>query len=159
MRLHIIIGYPTLELRAVPVPVYVGRDGQAAKQAMADSACARFEILNNPPVIRKNNPAARANAAALEAREAKAHKQLSADYASAVQAGVEEQTTALVAKHEAALGKIADEKAAIEKHLAGVEKHAAGLEAQLKKLTAKAGKPETAAKSEEPAKPDQSAAG
>lgn len=66
MSLHIILGFDSSKSDSIPTLVYAGRSGEAARLAREASTAARFEILQNPPVIRKNNPRATANRLALD---------------------------------------------------------------------------------------------
>lgn len=56
MGLHIIIGFAGQESSATAFPVYVGRSGTEAEEAMKTSAAVRFERLSNVTGVRKNNP-------------------------------------------------------------------------------------------------------
>lgn len=63
MSLHIILGVADAKASSEPFPVYVGRSGNAAREAMLKSSAPRFLVIANPSFIAKNNPRAAANAA------------------------------------------------------------------------------------------------
>ena len=54
MSLLIVVGYDGPGASAKPFPVYMGRISSEADAAMASSPAARFEIIRNPVVLRKN---------------------------------------------------------------------------------------------------------
>jgi hypothetical protein len=54
MSLLIVVGYAAPGASAKPFPVYMGRVSSEADAAMAASTAARFEIIRNPVVLRKN---------------------------------------------------------------------------------------------------------
>lgn len=54
MSLLIVVGYDGPGNSAKPFPVYMGRLSSEAEAAMAASPAARFEIIRNPVVLRKN---------------------------------------------------------------------------------------------------------
>ena len=54
MSLLIVVGYDGPGASAKPFPVYMGRISSEADAAMAASPAARFEIVRNPVVLRKN---------------------------------------------------------------------------------------------------------
>jgi len=66
MSLHVIIGFDSPGATAVPYLVYLGRSGVEARTAMAESKALRFEVLQNVTGIRKHNPHADANRAAVK---------------------------------------------------------------------------------------------
>lgn len=72
MSLHIVLGFDSPKSSAEPTVVYAGRSGEAARAAMAASTAATFGILTNPQPLRKNNPRAAANRAALDPEAQKA---------------------------------------------------------------------------------------
>lgn len=72
MSLHIILGFDSPGSASIPSLVYAGRSGSEAQAAMAASTSARFEIIRNPITLRKNNPNATANRAALDPEAVKA---------------------------------------------------------------------------------------
>ena len=67
MSLHIILGTTDAKPKTPVTVVYAGRDGQAAREAMAKSTAPRFIVLTNPLGHNKHNAHAAANIAKAKA--------------------------------------------------------------------------------------------
>lgn len=69
MRLHVILGLADNKPSSPISVVYAGRSGVESRQAMDNSPCPRFYVLQNPLGYSKNNRHAAANAAKAPAPE------------------------------------------------------------------------------------------
>ena len=56
MSLHLVIGFDGPSQDAKPSIVYIGRDGNAARDAIAATTVFRYEAFRNPAGVRKTNP-------------------------------------------------------------------------------------------------------
>lgn len=56
MSLYIVVGYDAPGASANPFMVYCGRSGSEKLAAMAASCAVRFDVFDNAPCYRKNNP-------------------------------------------------------------------------------------------------------